>query len=550
MTARGSFSRVLAAATALVGVSAFIGSNARAANAPIQTLNLSIPGPFNGCTILDEAATPSTNAVLDLIRPSAFLTSQAGNLYGEGGAISSAELTSLKPETVTYTLAPDQHWSNGDVFDGGDLVAWWQLARSMASVQSDGYRDIRSMTESQNGLSVTAVFSQPYSEWNTLFRDVEDTATPSGCSWAAFLQRPTLGFYKVVAASPSKIVLVSNPKWTVDPGRFQRIVITDANAIPANARSLFASYSLVVDSAALGAVSTHPSVLSHIGTSSNIAEITFSPRSVVSSSLVFREALSWYINRQTLINKIFGSVTFSTSLAQSALYSQGQSAYPGGNGIGPSGQSTTTTVASTTSSTPLQDCRLCAIDILKQAGFALSAQGWRSRGGALLAIRMAVGPSDLDKAVARQVLSQWRNDGIVVSEIEASSDIQAAQDAATGVADVAVFTRLTTTTASYSARSWSGVPYLDSYPSGVRTAAINQLYEEGIANFNPVAAQATWLQLDQLLMNAFWVRPLFTAPSLVEWSNSISTVYGSLSVPGLVDQVTGWQTTSTSTTGS
>ena len=45
--------------------------------------------------------------------PSAFLTTSAGNLYGENGPIASAELTSLTPETVKYTIAPNEKWSNG-----------------------------------------------------------------------------------------------------------------------------------------------------------------------------------------------------------------------------------------------------------------------------------------------------------------------------------------------------------------------------------------------------------------------------------------------------
>jgi hypothetical protein len=55
-----------------------------------KTIYLSLPGPFNGCTFLDAGATPSTDAILDLVRPSAFQTSSLGTLVGEGGAIPSA----------------------------------------------------------------------------------------------------------------------------------------------------------------------------------------------------------------------------------------------------------------------------------------------------------------------------------------------------------------------------------------------------------------------------------------------------------------------------
>ena len=63
--------------------------------------------------------------------PSAFLTTSAGNLYGENGPIASAELTSLTPETVKYTITPNEKWSNGTSFNGNDLVGWWLRARAL-----------------------------------------------------------------------------------------------------------------------------------------------------------------------------------------------------------------------------------------------------------------------------------------------------------------------------------------------------------------------------------------------------------------------------------
>jgi peptide/nickel transport system substrate-binding protein len=508
--------------------------------APVNTLNLSLPGPFNACTVLDQGATPTTNAILDLLRPSAFVTTSGGNLVGEGGAVTSAELVSLKPETVVYTLAPGQHWSNGASFSGLDLVGWWLRAKQLASVQSDGYRDISSLAETNGGLTVTATFAQPYAEWNLLFRDVEAIDSPAGCSWADFLARPSLGPYNVVSASAHRFVLVANKQWTLEPNRFARLVLSDSNTFPPTPNAYFVSYSLNVTTASVEAASTRPTISSHIGTSSELAEIAFSPRSGVSKDPAMREALSLILNRQSIVNNIFGSVTFSPSVAQSVLYSQGQSAYPGGNGSGPSAQSTTTTVTSTNESGTLNDCAVCAVDLLERAGYVKTPLGWLNAGGTRLAVRVAVGPTPLDQSVASQVEHQWTQNGIAVSTFSTTSDQSAAFAAASGGADVAILTRPTTTTAAYSARSFVGPAYSDSYPSGVRSSIFNNLYASGVAIFNPVTAVATWLVLDQDLMSDFWVRPLFTEPSLVEWSNTIGSVFGSISVPGLVDQVTGW----------
>ncbi len=214
MVRRGSIGR--GAALVLVAVAVLIPIG-RSSAAPVKTnslnaktINVSLPGPFNGCTFLDAGATPTTDAINDLLVPSAFLTTSAGNLYGENGPIASAELTSLTPETIKYTIAPNEKWSNGTTFNGNDLLGWWLRAKSLRTVLSDGYRDIKSLKVSKDADVVTAVFSTPYADWNLLFRDVEALGTQGNCSLAALASRPTLGPYSVSSATSHRIVLLMN----------------------------------------------------------------------------------------------------------------------------------------------------------------------------------------------------------------------------------------------------------------------------------------------------------------------------------------------------
>jgi ABC-type transport system substrate-binding protein len=112
-----------------------------------------------------------------------------------------------------------------------------------------------------------------------------------------------------------------------------------------------------------------------------------------------------------------------------------------------------------------------------------------------------------------------------------------------------VFTRPTITAASYAARSWSGPGYADAFPSGWRAVAVTALFNQAIANFNPVAAASTWLQMDQKIQSSYWVRPLFTSPSLLAWTNTLNGVTTSFSVPGLFDEVPIWTVLPPSSTG-
>jgi ABC-type transport system substrate-binding protein len=289
--------------------------------------------------------------------------------------------------------------------------------------------------------------------------------------------------------------------------------------------------------------------MSHIGTSSNIEEIAFAANRPLIKRIAVREALSWSIARQTLIDQLWGAVTYSPSVAASALFSQGQSNYPGPPGTAPSAQTTTTTPATATSHNGLGDCLQCALDVLDQSGFVRSKTGWTTTAGTPLVLRMAVGPSDLDHSVAASIVGEWAAIGITVDVVDVPSEVAAAVAAATNSDDLSIFTRPTVTAVSYTARSWSGPGYVDAYPSGWRTVAVTALFNQAIANFNPVTAASTWLQMDQKILTSYWVRPLFTSPSLLAWTNTLTGVTTSFSVPGLLDEEPNWTVYTTDDAG-
>lgn len=501
---------------------------------------LAVPGPLSGCTALNASPTSSTTALLDLIRPSAFITTWQGGLEGEGGAVTSAELTSLTPETVHYTLARRLMWSNGASFTGEDLVAWWRRAKTLAGIQSDGYRLIRSMTVSRNGLGVTAVFSANYPEWDLLFRDVEERGVPGGCSISKLVRDPSLGPYTVTSATPTRVVLTMNRHWPLDPNRFGRIIVTTSTNPPSSTKVSYASYSLNVNSTQLQRVSSLPSVSSRIGSSNLIEQITFAPHGLWTRRIVVRRALSWALNRQSIINHLWGSVTFSPSIAQSAIFSQGQTAYPGFGGSGPGTQSTTTTTTPSAATNGLKDCFACAQQELRAAGYRYRHHSWQDTRGHPLTIRLGVGPRVIDRLTAHLVEIMWKRLGVRVIPTSESSDVVAASAAARNLVDAAIFAHPTTESPYTSARSWAGAGYMNTFPSGIRMKSVDSLFAQAATIFNPVTANQVWLQLDRTIMNAYWVRPLYTAPTLLAWSNSLTTVNGSTLVNGFVDQVPTW----------
>src|SRR4029077_1392289 len=88
---------------------------------------------------------------------------------------------SLQPQTVVYQIDPRAVWSDGVPINAGDFAYAWDsqkgggtdLDGSPNSVATTlGYRDIASLTGSNQGRTVTVVFRTPFADWPSLFDDL------------------------------------------------------------------------------------------------------------------------------------------------------------------------------------------------------------------------------------------------------------------------------------------------------------------------------------------------------------------------------------------
>ncbi len=77
-----------------------------------------------------------------------------------------------------YTLNPKAVWSDGVPITAKDFIYAWEqqrgdLTSDPALVASTaGYRDIKSVTGSNKGRTVTVVFRQPFADWQMLFSNL------------------------------------------------------------------------------------------------------------------------------------------------------------------------------------------------------------------------------------------------------------------------------------------------------------------------------------------------------------------------------------------
>ncbi len=527
----------LAALTA-TSVLALCAPFANAVSVNTGTLHIYIPGVFAGCTATGATSTPAFHSLMDLTRPSAFLPNSIGRLTGVRGPIVSAELISLKPQTVVYTIDPNFHWSNGDQFSISDLSAAVAIGQTSRAAWADGYHHIVSQTVGPKLKTLRVVFDNQYSEWASMFRDLEHRPLGEPCSLGQVVSQPSLGPYSLLSLSSQIAVLQANEAWPHSEQLYRTIILEAGAAADRIGATPFVDLRYSFTAEDLTASSSHTDRSAKIGISNHLTTILYSPRRYLPSQPAVREYLSAALNRQALINDLVGERTFAVATANSNLIGQSQIGYTGTSGLSPVTQMTMPD-NSGARFTGTSDCRSCALSMLASGRGLRRDSGVTTFNGAPVAIRLAVGPSVQMQQLSVLIQAQWRAAGVGVFVATYRSDLEAANAVAYGASDAALVEQLIGP-ASTSAASWYGARRSDLIDAGWRTPVGNAAAMKALSTFNPVDGLSSWRALDTEIANNFWARPLFSLPYYLRWSTGISTVVPSNSLDGLICQVTLW----------
>ncbi len=123
---------------------------------------------FNPHRITDD--TPVSRAMAALVLPSAFRPGPDGEPRLDTTVVTSARVTSTRPYTVSYEIAPAATWSDNAPVAAEDFVYLWQQMRSQPGVvDAAGYRAISDVRSRAGGKAVDVVFDRPFPAWSSLF---------------------------------------------------------------------------------------------------------------------------------------------------------------------------------------------------------------------------------------------------------------------------------------------------------------------------------------------------------------------------------------------
>ncbi|MGH3799857.1 MAG: ABC transporter family substrate-binding protein, partial [Pseudonocardiaceae bacterium] len=190
--------------------------------------------------------------------PYTFVTQPDRTVVMSDTLLESAKVTNTNPQTIVYKIKTDAVWSDGTPITADDFVYNWKVQNgrdcpNCTPATTAGFDQIQSVVGSDNGKTVTATLSKPFTDWKQVWGSGSplypahiaaqhgDSKTPQGLAASFTWFGTTVPNY---SGGPFQIdnfrnnesvTLVPNPKWYGQPPKLDRLifrVITDANQEP------------------------------------------------------------------------------------------------------------------------------------------------------------------------------------------------------------------------------------------------------------------------------------------------------------------------------
>ncbi|MFM8266457.1 MAG: ABC transporter family substrate-binding protein [Ilumatobacteraceae bacterium] len=336
----------------------------------------------------------ANSLVLNMTLPGPFLGLPDFTFEVWSEMMSAVNVVSTDPQVIEYVVKPEAVWSDGEPIDCDDFVLAWMSSNgkleypnpdytgpgqvdadgnevpeklpAFNTASTTGYENVESVDCSDDGLTITSTYSEPYADWQGLFggllpahiveqnagvedltavsaTEISDEAIALGEFWSTGF----VGFDPAVALSGSYFVIDS---WT--PG--QNLILKRNEAFygtPAKLDSLV--FLLVPDAAQQPAAlengdvqvitpQPNPDLVAQIAAIEGITysveqgltfeHYDFNQANVHLANLEVRQALALCINRQEIVDTLIGPINPDATVLNSRIYVPAAADYVDGSG--------------------------------------------------------------------------------------------------------------------------------------------------------------------------------------------------------------------------
>ncbi len=533
---------VLLAASSLM----LVATNSSQASVVKPVLHIGVDTPFTGCDPTAQRTSSSTQMLLSLVMPETTVIQSGAVLAPAPSAITQAEVISLKPMRVVYTLAPTATWSDGSQVGIKDFRATWHDGAQGSAPTSDQYALISSITQVANQPHAIEVsFSQPASGWRDLFTPLLPAST---VALARNCQYPTpdvdlsAGPYLIASATAATATLIENPNWAGSEPAFSAIVFTLGATEVSKSLSQAGSLGILTSDSPSqtisNGVSSLPTVRSAASFSNRLVSVDFSPNVGITKSRQMRVALASLLRRQGLVTAVGGGYVTGLSAAMSHFWTQGMINFSGTDSALPQAGGVNALSAPNQVYNPVQaGHNLMLLGCRKVQGH------WITRRGHALTVRLGVQGGDAwSAAVARHLVRQWSVHGITVNVVHFADVSLTERALRRGAIDAGVVVRPTTPYLNETVRWYLPNPSGSSSVlwNGYRDITLRSTLVQAESDMNPEDAATIYQEIDSRLWATMSSLPIMVEPTFLVASTALQGVEPNPYPPGLVAMMGQW----------
>ena len=463
--------------------------------------------------------------------------------------VTSATVVKSNPQTIVYQINPKAVWSDGVPINADDFIYNWQAQSGDAKFKdvggkaflpagTSGYSQIKSVTGSNGGKTVTVVLSTPYGDWQSLFSQsnplipahiAEKVGFNTGFQNFGAAAQVSGGPYMIQSYTKGEdLVEVPNPKYWGPPGALSKIVfrfiLSDDQQPPAVQNGEVNMVNPVLASLPfLDSVKSIPNFTVQVQPALEFQHMDFNESNPYLALSSVRHAIAYGTNRQEMISRIVTPLTTQIGPLGNRLLMPNQPGYAAtDNGAG------TFDVAK-------------AKSLLQGAGMTMGADGYfhpnfgpekgqdftlsisTTSGVAVRSEIEQLFQADM-KAIGLKINIQNYNANTLFGTIGPKSEFQ-----------IIEFAWVTSPFISGNQSIYCSYtsPQCGDNWDHYADKKVDTLFNQALSTINPTQANAIYNQIDTQLWSDMATLPLFQNPDLFGWSSNYKNIIPNTSNVGI-----------------
>jgi peptide/nickel transport system substrate-binding protein len=512
---------------------------------------------FNVLNVTDSAFVLAQ--MLDQVWPSVYIIQPNLTLTLDTNVVTSATVTSTNPQTVVYQINPKATWSDGVPISAQDFIYNWQSqsgnpaykdvgGKPFLPASTAGYSLIKSVTGSNNGKTVTVVFSSPYSDWQGLYGAGTPIIPAHIASKVGFNTGfQTFGPAVQVSGGPYEIqsyaqgqnlIEVPNPHYWGVHGKLGKIVfrfITDDTQIPPAMQNgeVNLTNPTVASTAFKAAVLGIPNTTTTVIPGLEFQHMDFNQANPYLAKANVRHAIAYGLNRAAMVQRIVGPLTSKIGPLQNRIFMPIQPQYTDtSGGAGAFNPSMAKTLLSQSNMTMGSDGYFHP-NFGPENGKDLTLNISTTSGVPVRAEIEELFQADM-KAIGIKINIQNYNANTLFGTVGPKSEYDIIQFAwvSSPFASANQSIYCSYTNASVCGQNWNHYanPQVDS------------LFKQAVSTVNAHQAAVLYNQIDTILWKDMATLPLFEAAQLYTWSNTYGNIIPNPSLVGVPWNAQVWGT--------